>query len=562
MANIVKYNLSTSPNSIQSGNFNIGVNNTATDLSQFYNGICPIKGGYTIYIDKASNGPSIYAPKNDGELIGITNELGGNVTTAEEALAWITSQSNMTVLNSNYPPIVTSGVSLNLDASFVSSYPTSGTTWYDLSGNDYSGSTTAGVSYDSRIPGSLVFSGGAYIENIGTTSSFSFIQNTCVFTIAALVRPTDYTVEGSLISNTRNFNEKGFSLGCGGTSAGILDFRIDNGSGYIIDQQISDFFTSNDWVFITIVGSGSGAGLGIEYYKNGIKLDGFDIGSDFATGNSARILTVGGANVLTNDWDGDISQVLIYNRAFSTIEVEQTYNAILNKFIPRDNLILSLDAQNTNLYATSATTAYDVSGNDYNGTLTNGVQYVANGNGSWNFDFVDDSILNIGDVSSFSFIQNTGIFTVYAWVRLTQFTTTQSMIMGNNRNTAADKGFLIGKGTSGNAIRVVLTNGSGANSLYTQQIANYFLNDNWVFVTIVGNGTNVIYYRNGTLFQTGSAIGTLSTGDSTRTLSVGRVNGTTLFWSGNISQTSIYDSALTETEISTIYNATKTRYGL
>ncbi len=46
MANIVKYNLSTSPNSIQSGNFNIGVNNTATDLSQFYNGICPINGGY------------------------------------------------------------------------------------------------------------------------------------------------------------------------------------------------------------------------------------------------------------------------------------------------------------------------------------------------------------------------------------------------------------------------------------------------------------------------------------------------------------------------------------
>jgi hypothetical protein len=134
--------------------------------------------------------------------------------------------------------------------------------------------------------------------------------------------------------------------------------------------------------------------------------------------------------------------------------------------------------------------------------------------------------------------------------------------MGNNRNTAADKGFLIGKGTSANAIRVVLTNGSGTNSLYTQQIANYFLNDNWVFVTIVGDGTNVIYYRNGTLFQTGSAIGTLSTGDSTRTLSVGRVNGTTLFWSGNISQTSIYDSALTATEISTIYNATKTRYGL
>ena len=129
MPNIVKYNLSKSPNSIQSGNFNIGVNNTPTNTSEFYTGICPINGGYTIYINKASNGPSIYAPKDDTQLIEITNNLGGNVTTEEEALVWLNSQSNMTVLNSNYPPIITSGVSLNLDASFVSSYPKTGTTW-------------------------------------------------------------------------------------------------------------------------------------------------------------------------------------------------------------------------------------------------------------------------------------------------------------------------------------------------------------------------------------------------------------------------------------------------
>jgi hypothetical protein len=437
----------------------------------------------------------------------------------------------------------------------VSSYPTSGTTWYDLSGNDYSG-TTENVTYDGRIPGSLVFPGGAGL--IGTTSSFSFIQNTGVFTIAALVKPDDNTDEGQLMSNSRYDYEKGFTLGCGGTSRGVLDFRIMGDLGYVINDQLQDFFLDDSWVFITIVGNGTN----IKYYKNGALFSTSTLSTPLGTGNSARILSVGASNFLITPWDGNISQVLIYNLEITSQEVLQNYNAILQKFIPRDNLKLLLDAQNTNLYAVSTTTAYDVSGNDYNGTLTNGVQYVGNGDGSWNFDFVDDSIANIGDVSSFSFIQNTGIFTVCAWVRLTQFTTTQSMIMGNNRNTAADKGFLIGKGTSANAIRVVLTNGSGINSLYTQQIANYFLNDNWVFVTIVGDGTNVIYYRNGTLFQTGSAIGTLSTGDSTRTLSVGRVNGTTLFWSGNISQTSIYDSALTATEISTIYNATKTRYGL
>ena len=558
MSNIIKYSGGTTPNSIKSGNFNIGVNSTPTDLTGFYNGISPINGGYTIYIDKASGGPSIYSPKNDTQLIEITNNLGVNVTTAEGALVWLTSQSNMTVLNNNYPPIISSGVSLNLDVSFVSSYPKTGTTLYDLSGNNYSGTTTnVGISYNSGIPGFFNLNGG-YVENIGVTSSFSFIQNTGVFTISALVRPTDYTVEGSIMSTYRNLGEKGFTLGCGGTASGILDFRMDNGGGYVINNQISNFFTTNDWVLITIIGNGSN----IQYYKDGALFSTSGSLGTLGTGNSGRVLSVGAANVLIYDWVGDISQTLIYNRALSSSEVLQNYNAILQKFIRRDNLKLSLDAQNTNLYAVSTTTAYDISGNNNNGTLTNGTQYVANGDGSWNFDAVNDYIDNIGTTSSFSFIQNTGIFTICAWVRLTEFSTTQRAIMGNNRNVTTEKGFLLARGTASSRIRFVITNGGG--NVFSQQYDNYFLDDNWVFVTIVGNGTNVIYYRNGTLFQNGSNLGTLATGDSTRTLSVGRVTNlsSSFFWSGNISQTSIYDTSLTSTEILTIYNATKSRYGL
>jgi len=54
MSNTIKYDASSViGNSIKSGNFNIGVNNTPVDLSGFYNGISPIIGGYTIYINKA-----------------------------------------------------------------------------------------------------------------------------------------------------------------------------------------------------------------------------------------------------------------------------------------------------------------------------------------------------------------------------------------------------------------------------------------------------------------------------------------------------------------------------
>ena len=273
---------------------------------------------------------------------------------------------------------------------------------------------------------------------------------------------------------------------------------------------------------MTIVGNGTN----IQFYKNGVSFSTSDTLGTLSTGNSARLLSVGKGEAITNDWDGDISQILIYNRALSSSEVLQNYNAILQKFIRRDNLILSLDAQNTNLYAISTTTAYDVSGNGYNGALTNGVEYVADGNGSWSFDGVDADIEPFGSVDTFSFIQNTGIFTI-----------------------------------CGSSIRFLITNGGG--SSYSQQISNYFLNDNWVFVTIVGNGTNIIYYKNGSLFTTGSAISSFPSGSGTRLLAIGStIAASSFFWKGGISQTSIYDINLTSEEISTMYNATKTRYGL
>lgn len=128
MRNIVKYDtVTTNQNSIKSGNFNLGVNNTPSNLNGFYNGITPINGGYTIYINKTSNGPSIYSPKNDAELIDIVEHLSGTIYSVNDALNWVLGQSTMTVVNHNYSNIVTEGLVLNLDAGFVSSYPRNGT---------------------------------------------------------------------------------------------------------------------------------------------------------------------------------------------------------------------------------------------------------------------------------------------------------------------------------------------------------------------------------------------------------------------------------------------------
>lgn len=555
MSNIIKYSGGTTPNSIKSGNFNIGVNLTPTDLTGFYNGISPIIGGYTIYINKAENGPSIYAPKNDSELIDIVQKLGGNISTAEDALVWINSQSNMTVLNNNYPSIVTDGLSINLDAAFVSSYPKTGTTWFDLGGNDINASLVNGPTFDSSNYGSIVFDG---VDDVCTLPINTFTSGS----------PQNGTFILKLKTPPFNTTTQLIFFRDGGSTGNLIYFYRNaawatNSYAWIIYSNtgsniLYDTYLPNQWYETALTFDSQG---NVKTYIDGVLRDSEVWGAGSTSWNrSGSILP--NLRCSSASGPGNIQRFMYYTRALSASEILQNYNAGLQRFIPTDGLVLSLDAQNTNLYATSPTTAYDVSGNNYNGTLTNGVQYVSDGDGSWKFDGIDDYIDNIGTTSSFSFIQNTGIFTICAWVRLTEFSTTQRAIMGNNRNVTTEKGFLLARGTASSRIRFVITNGGG--NVFSQQLDNYFLDNNWVFVTIVGNGTNVIYYRNGTLFQNGSNLGTLATGDSTRTLSVGRVTNlsSSFFWSGNISQTSIYNTTLSATQISTIYNATKSRYGI
>ena len=59
----------------------------------------------------------------------------------------------------NGSPPVTAGLVLNLDAGNAASYPGSGTTWTDLSGNGRNGTLTGGPTYSSADGGSIVFDG-------------------------------------------------------------------------------------------------------------------------------------------------------------------------------------------------------------------------------------------------------------------------------------------------------------------------------------------------------------------------------------------------------------------
>ena len=102
MANVIKSG-TTTLESVIKGDFRVGVDGVAdygpTTLPGFYNGITPPPSGYTIYVTKVDDGPSIHVANNDDECVFFLKSFGSTGTTINDVLAWADNQTNMWVTN-------------------------------------------------------------------------------------------------------------------------------------------------------------------------------------------------------------------------------------------------------------------------------------------------------------------------------------------------------------------------------------------------------------------------------------------------------------------------------
>ena len=233
--------------------------------------------------------------------------------------------------------------------------------------------------------------------------------------------------------------------------------------------------------------------------------------------------------------------------------------------IVTDGLVLYLDAANTKSYPGSGNTWRDLSKVGNNGTLTNGPTFNSTNGGNIVFDGTN-YIDSIGTISDFSFIQNTAVFTITFWMKTSNYTALY--YPAGNTPTSAEKGFFVGKSAAG-ALTLQVFDGSGVTNrlIVYSTVDGVIADNNWHHISYSANKltTTVNVYVDGVLKTTGSSTGlwTLSTGDSTRTLNIGRINNyNPNKLVGNIANFSIYNKALTAQEILQNYNATKTRFGL
>ena len=219
--------------------------------------------------------------------------------------------------------------------------------------------------------------------------------------------------------------------------------------------------------------------------------------------------------------------------------------------IVTDGLVLSLDAANRRSYPGSGTAWSDLSGNNNTGTLTNGPTFNSANGGSIVFDGVDDyvttphnSAYNMTLAMSFNF-----------WFKSTK--TVDCYI-----STKTENSFYICVGPTGEVANKMSFYLIGVSPAGWVQSVSDVSTGNWVHTGITWDGSTSRIYINGILDKSASNTGTASTGTSP--LLIGARFQATYggYGSGNISNFSIYNRALSATEVLQNYNAQKSRFGL
>lgn len=256
----------------------------------------------------------------NGGLLGQSN----TPTAANATGIWRLEDEYASTAASLWPmpfSVITSGLILNLDAAKPASYPGSGTTWTDLSGNGYNGTLNNGPTYSTLGGGSIVFDGvDDYVS--GTLPSTSV---------------TSITLQGWVnVQSGRKgpffrfgSNGGGFSIGQGAT------YYTQTGTEVVMlfsnVRWISTGASWNTgWQMVTMVLDSSGVPSA---YKNDTLVGSYSGTNSIApSGSYIMGRVIGDEPGGGGPWTGNAATFWAYNRALSSTEIAQNFSTTRARF--------------------------------------------------------------------------------------------------------------------------------------------------------------------------------------------------------------------------------------
>lgn len=225
----------------------------------------------------------------------------------------------------NTPPIVTNGLICNLDAGNRMSYVGSGTTWTDLSGNNNSGSLVSSPTYDVTNLGSFTTNGTNNYIAIASSSAWNF--GTSSFSVGAW-----YKAVGAQANLVRY--DTGLSAGLWWlyTDSTTISFRIYN-SNRATNSSVSYTIPNTNGTWHYLVGVRDSGSLMRLYYDGALVSSATETAGINVIAGSGAYPAIGRLGSFNGEYCAyTVSNVHMYNRALSTQQVAQNYNALKSRF--------------------------------------------------------------------------------------------------------------------------------------------------------------------------------------------------------------------------------------
>jgi hypothetical protein len=233
---------------------------------------------------------------------------------------------------------ITDDIALSLDASDLSSYQGSGTTWFDLSSNRYQGFLQNGPTFNSDSGGSIVFDRADDKVNF---LSIDPLGGASGGTWEAWVRPGVYSDSpNTWRSIITTWNDPASGVG----RTWVFDLRYRSWYFALRTTEVSEYpegweggssannIPDNTWSHL--VATYNSSDKAVKIYINGtlVATTTKTNGGNISYKNSNENLQIGVDRSTTAPFDGRISIVRLYRRALSATEVSRNYNADRQRF--------------------------------------------------------------------------------------------------------------------------------------------------------------------------------------------------------------------------------------
>lgn len=535
MATPIKYSTTAVENTIKTNNIVIGTKTMdygPTSSTGFYAGVDPPASGYTIYFVGESNQINARCSNNDNELIHIAQEYGKiDVNTVYDAISFfITGSTGTTIVNMDYPKIITSGLTHYLDAKYINSYLPDNNRWNNIVNQSNYGIVISDLLY---TDGYFSFNGN---DRILFNSSLNGLTISFWFRTTAT---SEQVIIGNILPSVYSVQLRYNKLGCRGI------------------QTVRNNFNDGIWHNVVLLTTANG----FIFYVDGLL-------EPIETNGPDRVChpeSLVGCRLYQGNYNyyfiGDLSRILSYNRILTDSEIFQNYLAIvLDNNIIKDELILYIDPGNIYSYNITGSTIYDLSGNRYNGQIIGTLPYNDENGGYFDFLSIGNGIAFSNSYSKlFPGINN---YTWCGWLKFSGYSGNWRDIWYGNAS-GGHKGFGLALKSTENKMRVTVY-GSNDIQQTLEFSVNSYLNE-WHYFTIVldRNDFSAIIYID-SIYQTTLNFADWASLDGHGFSVVIGYHYTVETWQydGSMGPVHIYQKSLSSTEILQNYNALKYRFGL